>query len=126
MANRNLVAVALGLGVALCAGSAMARERVDVQWAITIGSHGGAPAYGYSAPAYGYAAPVFVQPRAPVYMARHYQHPTRWDRDGDGIPNRYDRRYTPAWDRDGDGIPNRYDRHDRYERHDGRPQWRGR
>ena len=27
----------------------------------------------------------------------------RGDRDGDGIPNRYDR------DRDGDGVPNRYD-----------------
>lgn len=27
-----------------------------------------------------------------------------WDRDGDGIPNRYDH------DRDGDGVPNRYDR----------------
>ncbi len=26
------------------------------------------------------------------------------DRDGDGVPNRYDR------DRDGDGVPNRYDR----------------
>jgi hypothetical protein len=38
--------------------------------------------------------------------------PTRWDRDGDGIPNRYDRVYNPRWDRDGDGIPNRYDRHD--------------
>jgi hypothetical protein len=27
------------------------------------------------------------------------------DRDGDGVPNRYDR------DRDGDGVPNRYDTH---------------
>ena len=39
------------------------------------------------------------------------QRPTRWDRDGDGIPNRYDRVYNPRWDRDGDGVPNRYDRH---------------
>jgi hypothetical protein len=30
-------------------------------------------------------------------------YPTRRDRDGDGIPNRYDT------DRDGDGVPNRYD-----------------
>jgi hypothetical protein len=36
----------------------------------------------------------------------------RWDRDGDGIPNRYDRVYNPRWDRDGDGVPNRYDRYD--------------
>jgi hypothetical protein len=28
----------------------------------------------------------------------------RWDRDHDGVPNRYDR------DRDGDGVPNRFDR----------------
>jgi hypothetical protein len=27
----------------------------------------------------------------------------RGDRDGDGVPNRYDR------DRDGDGVPNRFD-----------------
>jgi len=42
-------------------------------------------------------------------------------RDGDGMPNRYDRVYNPRWDRDGDGVPNRYDRHDhtRYGR-DGR------
>jgi hypothetical protein len=38
------------------------------------------------------------QPLRPVYNPR-------WDRDGDGIPNRYDRLYNPAWDRDGDGIP---------------------
>jgi hypothetical protein len=35
------------------------------------------------------------------------------DRDGDGIPNRYDR------DRDGDGIPNRYDNAGRYGDMDG-------
>ena len=42
----------------------------------------------------------------------------RWDRDGDGVPNRYDRydnRYRARYgwgDRDHDGIPNRYDRYD--------------
>lgn len=39
-----------------------------------------------------------------------------WDRDGDGIPNRYDcvdNRWQGAYgDRDRDGIPNRYDRVD--------------
>jgi len=39
-------------------------------------------------------------PRHPA----HYDRRTRWDRDGDGIPNRYDRV------RDGDGVPNRFDR----------------
>ena len=35
---------------------------------------------------------------------RWHMQPGGWDRDGDGIPNRYDR------DRDGDGVPNRHDR----------------
>ena len=34
----------------------------------------------------------------------HHRGDGRWDRDHDGVPNRYDR------DRDGDGVPNRYDR----------------
>jgi Excalibur calcium-binding domain len=63
-------------------------------------------------------APVLVQPA--VRHARGYQHPTRWDRDGDGIPNRHDRLYNPRWDRDGDGIPNQHDRFDnRHHDHDG-------
>ena len=41
----------------------------------------------------------------------HFQ-PSRWDRDGDGIPNRFDR--TPdgvrARDRDHDRVPDRFDR----------------
>ena len=100
------------------------REIADTT--VTIGSD-------YGAPVYTRPAPVYVQPayRAPIYSAPayqyrhdqpqypHYQQPTRWDRDGDGIPNRYDRVYNPRWDRDGDGIPNRYDRHD--DRRDG---WR--
>jgi len=35
-----------------------------------------------------------------------------WDRDGDGIPNRYDRTPHARYDRDGDGIPNWQDRND--------------
>lgn len=98
---KNTVIAGLGLVGVLCAGAAAAREP-DVRWSVTIGSQG--------------HAPVYVQPRPvyvePVYPSRHYQEPTRWDRDGDGIPNRRDRLYNPAWDRDGDGVPNRYDRHD--------------
>ena len=50
----------------------------------------------------------------------HYQ-PSRWDRDGDGIPNRYDR--TPFGevrmrDRDRDGVPDRFDNYPR------NPRWR--
>lgn len=44
------------------------------------------------------------------YRESGYREPRRWDVDGDGVPNRYDRVYNPRWDRDGDGTPNRYDR----------------
>jgi hypothetical protein len=39
------------------------------------------------------------------YAYSYDYRPTRRDRDGDGVPNRYDR------DRDGDGVPNRWDRY---------------
>jgi hypothetical protein len=81
-------------------------------------------------PAAADAAPRWVH-----YDGRSTQYSSRWDRDGDGIPNRYDR--TPYGrrfvDSDGDGIPNRYDRtpygrrfadNDRYGRwHYGGPRW---
>ena len=37
--------------------------------------------------------------------------PSRWDRNGDGVPDRYQAE-RPYGDRDRDGIPNRYDRYD--------------
>jgi hypothetical protein len=125
-----LVAVALATGLA--AASVEARGRDDVQFSISIGSPVWSarpvPVYGPSyAPAY---VPAYGAAYAPVVVAPpHYRHhapayrwaPTRWDRDGDGIPNRYDRVYNPRWDRDGDGIPNRYDRYDNTRHHhDGR------
>lgn len=73
------------------------------------------------------SAPVYYEPayrdhRGPRYQDRHhhrhYDQRTRWDRDGDGIPNRHDRVYNPRWDRDGDGVPNRYDQRPR------NPNWR--
>jgi hypothetical protein len=112
MNAKKLAIVALGLAGVLATAGAQARGRDDVQFSVTIGS-----------PVWVRPAPVVV--RAPVYapapVARFdgrfqehsgYQRPTRWDVDGDGIPNRFDRVYNPRWDRDGDGIPNRYDRHD--------------
>ena len=107
-----LFTAALATAGALGVGTAQARD-VDVQWSVTLGT-----------PIYTQAAPVYVQPApayhggfrhpVPVYAPapRGYHQPTRWDRDGDGIANRYDRVYNPRWDRDGDGVPNRYDRHD--------------
>ncbi len=115
MNKRHLMLTGLCLAGTLLTGTAMARGNDDVQWSVTIG--GGSPAYGRP-------APVYVQPAYPVYPAYnsyntypsprhggHYQQPRRWDRDGDGIPNRHDSVYNPAWDRDGDGVPNRRDRH---------------
>ncbi len=113
---KSLVAAIAALTATLGTGLAQARGGADVQWSVTVGAPVMAPAPVYVAP-----YPVYRQP-APVYRDRYsYQQPTRWDRDGDGIPNRYDRVYNPRWDRDGDGVPNRYDRWDnlRHER-DGR------
>ena len=105
MGLKKLIVVAAGMAVTLTAGLAQARGGADVQWSVTIGAPVAAPVY--AAP-----YPVYRQP-APVYRAYpSYRQPTRWDRDGDGIPNRYDRVYNPRWDRDGDGVPNRYDRRD--------------
>ena len=75
-------------------------------------------------PVYATPAPVYAYPQEGHYRGEYrddyrrehrsgYQQPTRWDRDGDGVPNRYDRVYNPRWDRDGDGVPNRYDRYPR-------------
>jgi len=121
MSIKKLIVVAAALAATLGGvGVAQARGGADVQWSVTIGAPVGVPVY--AAP-----YPVYRQP-APVYRAYpSYQEPTRWDRDGDGIPNRYDRVYNPRWDRDGDGIPNRYDRRDnlRHDRDgDGIPNWR--
>ena len=107
MSLKKLIIATAALTATLGAGLAQAHGGADVQWSVTIG----APVF--AAPAYVAPYPVYRQP-APAYGYRHdsYQHPTRWDRDGDGIPNRYDRVYNPRWDRDGDGVPNRYDRWD--------------
>ena len=112
--SRLLAAAALVATGVLAVGAAQAQE-ANVSWSITIGS----PFPMLPVPAIVRPAPVIVQPAA--HYERGYQHgyqrPTRWDRDGDGIPNRYDRLYNPVWDRDGDGIANHRDRFDN-RRHD--------
>jgi len=50
-------------------------------------------------PGYAYTGPRWVE-----QDGRWRYQGRRWDRDGDGIPDRGDR------DRDGDGVPNRFDR----------------
>lgn len=105
-------------GLAACAtlvfaaAPAMARVNVDVH----IGVPGGyyvqpAPVYVQPAPVYVHPRPVYVNPQpvyvhpAPVYVQpaplavdrypshRHHHAPYGYrDRDGDGVPNRWDRR----------------------------------
>lgn len=110
---KTLAAVTVALTGALGAG--LAQAHTDVQWSVTIG----APIFAPPAPVFAPPAPVYVRPApgwvqpVPVYgrpvpVYRGY-HATRWDVDGDGIPNRYDRHYNPRGDRDHDGIPNRRD-----------------
>ena len=61
-----------------------------------------------------YAGGYWVAPR--YYGGRYYNgYWGRGDRDGDGIPNRFDRydnRFRGGRDRDRDGVPDRYDRYD--------------
>jgi hypothetical protein len=108
MSKSKLLVAALAATGALGVGAAQAHE---VNWSVTIGT----PMAVLPLPAVVRPVPVVVQPapyrRYSHYAYRHTQ-PTAWDRDGDGVPNRYDRLHNPAWDRDGDGIPNQRDRFD--------------
>jgi len=114
MNGKKIAIVAVALAGALGAGLAQARDRDDVQWSVTIGN---------PVPSYGRGVEVVRPYVVPARPYREVQRPTRWDRDGDGIPNRYDRVYNPPWDRDGDGIPNRYDRRP-YQPDNGRDGYR--
>lgn len=134
MSSKKVFIGALVLSGALASGLAQARD-ANVQWSLTIGAPVGVPLYSQAYPVHARPYPVYVQP-APVivqrpYVRGDYQQPTYWDRDGDGIPNRYDRVFNPRWDRDGDGVPNRYDRHDGWGQghdrdRDGIPNWQDR
>ena len=111
MNARKLAIVSVAFaGLLGAAASAEARGRDDVQFSVSIGS----PFFAVQ-PVHGARHPSFDR-----YQDHAFRNaPTRRDRDGDGIPNRFDRVYNPRWDRDGDGVPNRYDRYDN-SRRDGR------
>lgn len=107
---KPLVAAALAGAALLAAGGAQAHT--DVRWNLSIGLPlpfpvvvAPAPVYVQPAPVYVQPAPVLVEP-APVY--RYYYRPApvydvdrsgRWDSDGDGVPNRHDRRPHDPWRR---------------------------
>lgn len=120
-----LVALACVLGT----GLAQARDGADVQWSVTIGGPigglVGGLVYSQPYPVYRQPYPVYMQP-SPAYSRHVGRQVTHWDRDGDGIPNRFDRVYNPRWDRDGDGISKHHDRHDRHVRHDSHDRHDGR
>ena len=130
MSIRPFALAALAALATLGTAAAHARNPVEVQWQVVIGGPIAVlPGYGQvvlSSPTYRAEpvyrdAPVVVPPR----HAPRYRQPSRWDRDGDGIPNRHDRVYNPRWDRDGDGIPNRNDRDERDRRGGGDRGHRG-
>jgi hypothetical protein len=102
--RKLFVGATLIISGTLGAGAAHAGDS-GLQWSIVIGT----PVYTQPVPVHVRPLPVY-QPPPPAYARTAYLRPTRWDRDGDGVPNRRDRLYNPAWDRDGDGIPNRHDR----------------
>lgn len=81
-------------GAALMFAAAPAMARVDVD--LNIGVPG--PVYVQPHPVYVQPRPVYSHPR-PYYVERHHRHHRphhrarpRHDRDGDGVPNRYDHR----------------------------------
>ena len=121
--------VSLSLAVSGALGAGLAQAHTDVQWSLSIGAPW-LPIYAQPAPVYVQPAPVYYGPPVVVYRPSPvYGRPlpvygqrydSRWDRDGDGIPDRYerharqdDRRWDNDrhWDRDRDGVPNRSDRH---------------
>lgn len=100
------------LALAGVLGAGVAQARTDVHVSIGLPVLLPSPPHVVVQPAPVYApAPVYYQAPRHYHRGHGYTHPARWDRDGDGVPNRYDRVYNPRWDRDGDGVPNRYDRH---------------
>jgi hypothetical protein len=122
--SRSFVAGAFALASVFASGVALANPSANVQWSVAVGTPVGIPVYAQPARNHVQPVPVYVQsyPAYPSsrrdYHSRSYQESTRWDRDGDGIPNRRDRLYNPRWDVDGDGISNQRDHDDR--RHWGR------
>lgn len=107
MGNRTWITAA---AVAAAAGALLAAPaHAGTSIALSIGTPGyyAPPAYVYSQPTYVYTEPyvytqpsyvyaqpsyVYSQPGYVVVRPRHHRHGGWRDSDGDGVPNRYDRR----------------------------------
>lgn len=97
MNAKKLAIVSVAFAGLVATASVDARGRDDVQFSVTIGS----PVWSVQpVPVYG---PAPVARSYDRYHERSYRSPTRWDRDGDGIPNRYDRYDNLRHGRDGRG-----------------------
>ena len=104
MKNRYVIVAGILSGAVMWLAAAPAMARADVS--LSIGVPG---LYVQPAPVYVQERPVYVQPR-PYYGDREYRREYRREWRDDRGP-RHDRgRYSPRRDRDGDGVPNRYDR----------------
>ena len=117
--NRRLATLIIAAGAALSSGIAQAHP--DVRWAVNVNAPPVAVQVA-SDRGYGYGVPVY-RPAVDAHRRTEYREPTRWDRDADGIPDRYERHHhrhhhhhhrhherCDARDSDRDGVPNRYDR----------------
>jgi hypothetical protein len=89
----------LAISAGLLAGTVMMLTAAPAMARVNVDLNVGLPGVFVPAPVYVQPRPVYVQPR-PVYYAPRYHHYkrhhyySRHDRDGDGVPNRYDRRPT--------------------------------
>jgi len=87
----------LAISAGLLAGTVMMLSAAPAMARVNVDLNVGVPGVFVPAPVYVQPQPVYVQPR-PVYYEPRYRHHkrhhyySRHDRDGDGVPNRYDRR----------------------------------
>lgn len=96
----------LAISAGLLAGTVMMLSAAPAMARVNVDLNIGVPGVLYPAPVYVQPRPVYVQPRpvyvqpSPIYYEPRYRHHkrhhyySRHDRDGDGVPNRYDRRPT--------------------------------
>jgi hypothetical protein len=112
MKNRLMIVAGILSGAVMWLAAAPAMARTDVS--LSIGVPGlflqPGPVYVQEPPVYVRSRPVYEQPR-PYYGEREYRRDWREREWRDDRGPRHDRgRYSHRRDNDGDGVPNRYDR----------------